>query len=115
MAAEVLQGDAAVLSTVRRALRLVTLRPRLSRYVFWRSCQLLGLLRRRFVSGRRKLFTVLALAAGGVVAAWQWRWHVGKHGLWSAFGKLLAIWLLGSFLLLLWQARRRVVVEQFTD
>src|SRR5207253_158192 len=79
-------------------------------------------------SGRRKLFTALGIAAGAVVAASFFDWHigkhreqdlVGKHGLVGSLGStlwvLVGIWLLLSFFLLLFQARRRVVVEQFTD
>src|SRR5919197_805062 len=66
-----------------------------------------------------------AEAAGAVVAASIFDWHIDKHelvgkkglvgDLGTTFGVLAGIWLLLSFFLVLFQARRRVVVEQFTD
>src|SRR5438067_2439383 len=83
------------------------------RYALWRLSQIAGWFRRRFLSGRRKLFSALAAAVASVVVERAVRGH--RVGTMKELGQALGVWLLASFLLLLWQARRRVVIEQFTD
>ena len=83
------------------------------RYVAWRTCQILGLLRRSALSGRRKLLTVPAVVIGSIVL----ERYVRDRTVWSSHdtGAAAVLFAAGCLALLLWQGRRQVVVEQFTD
>lgn len=102
---------------VRPSFRHVAFRGRRVRWIWWRASQAFGWFIRTFLSGIRWLFLLLLAAEAGVVV---YRALSGKtQGLqWSdlrvAFWLALA-WLGILLFYLLFQARRRVVVEQFTD
>jgi tetratricopeptide (TPR) repeat protein len=84
-----------------------------SRYLAWRACQIAGGIRRIALSGRRKLLTIPAVTIASIVLGRR----LAHHDLWTweEVGYALAALGLASLLLLLWQGRRQVVIEAFTD
>lgn len=102
---------------VRRSFRHAAFQWRLVRWSWWRACQALGWLNRTFVSGVRWLFWLLLVSEAAVVFGLYLHRSPRKfHGTdFHVAGWLLLAWLGVLLLYLLLQARRRVVVEQFTD
>jgi len=100
---------------VRTAFRHVTFKSRLIRYATWRAWQALGVLGRVFLSGRRKVFWLLAAAEAAALTADavyddKVRSNLVLVGVCAFLG-----WIVVVFVFLLVQARRRVVVEPFND
>jgi tetratricopeptide (TPR) repeat protein len=95
-----------------RLLRLV-FRWSPGRYLAWRACQIGGWIRRGTLSGRRKLLTIPAVTIGSIILGrWLaddrlWTWKETGYALVAVGG--------AGLLFLLWQGRRQVVVEPFTD
>jgi tetratricopeptide (TPR) repeat protein len=84
-----------------------------ARYSAWRACQIAGLVRRLLLSGRRKLVTLPAVVIGSILL----ERHLRNLELWSEHDTRIAIavFVVGCLVLLFWQGRHQVVVEQFTD
>jgi tetratricopeptide (TPR) repeat protein len=102
---------------VRRSFRHVALRGRRVRWAWWRASHAFGWFLRTFLSGIRWLFLVLLAAEAGIVlyralsrTAHELHWSDLRVASWLALA-----WLGILLFHLVFQARRRVVVEQFTD
>src|SRR5436309_1781401 len=63
------EGSTTTAHSVRTAFRHVTFKSRLIRYATWRAWQALGVLGRVFLSGRRKVFWLLAAAEAAALTA----------------------------------------------
>jgi tetratricopeptide (TPR) repeat protein len=97
----------------RARVRHLAYRFRLIRYLAWHGSRLVGWLRRHLLSGRWWLLWLLLVEELGTVLALALSHHLG----WVVLGIVYVFvgWVAQIFVLVLAQARKRVVVEQFTD
>jgi tetratricopeptide (TPR) repeat protein len=107
-----LAGHRATRERLRTYLLLIVARSTIVRGSIWRLTRLIGATVRWATSSWRRL--ILGLVVLGLVIVALNTLIAGKLK-WPSIGALLALYVLIAFLLTLWRARNRVVVERFVD
>lgn len=107
-----LAGHRATRERLRTYLLLIVARSTIVRSSIWRLTRLIGATARWATSSWRR--PILGLVVLGLVIVGLNALIAGKLA-WPSIGALLALYVLIAFLLTLWRARNRVVVERFVD
>src|SRR5437870_5603905 len=99
----------------RTRFRHFVYRYRRMRYTAWQGSRLVGQLRRHLLSGRRWLLWLLVVEELVLVLCLALAGRLVLHWVALGFVYVFVGWVAQIFVLVLAQARTRVVVEQFTD
>jgi predicted Zn-dependent protease len=99
----------------RTRFRHFVYRYRRMRYAAWQGSRLVGQLRRHLLSGRRWLLWLLVVEELVLVLCLALAGRLVLHWVALGFVYVFVGWVAQIFVLVLAQARKRVVVEQFTD